>query len=86
MSNHEIIHFYVFEEVLSHLNSKKYQKCVFLGGGAPRASPPCQMHQNKPKGLKVAKEVQRSIGSMVNGLNGQWAQWSIGLMVDKLDG
>ena len=26
---------------------------------------------NKPKGLKVAKEDQRLIGSMVNGLDGQ---------------
>jgi len=27
--------------------------------------------QNKPKGLKVAKEDQRLIGSLVNGLDGQ---------------
>ena len=33
--------------------------------------------KNKPKGLKVAKEDQRLIGSMVNGLNS---------MVDRLDG
>ena len=28
------------------------------------------MSVNKPKGLKVAKEYHKSIGSMVNGLNG----------------
>ena len=28
-------------------------------------------HLNKPKGLKVAKEDQRLIGSMVNGLDGR---------------
>ena len=38
---------------------------------------------NKPKGLKVAKEELRSIGLMVNGLDGQWA---IGLMGDRLNG
>ena len=40
----------------------------------------------KPKGLKVAKEELRLIGLMVNGLDGQLAQWLIGLMVDRLDG
>ena len=29
------------------------------------------MMQDKPKGLKVAKEDQESIGLMVNGLDGQ---------------
>ena len=38
---------------------------------------------NKPKGLKVAKEDQRSIGSMVDRLDGQW---SIGSIVKRLNG
>ena len=42
--------------------------------------------ENKPKGLKVAKEDQRSIGLMVNRLNGKYTQWLIGSMVDRLDG
>ena len=31
----------------------------------------CKETQNKPKGLKVAKEELTSIGLMVNGLEGQ---------------
>ena len=41
---------------------------------------------NKPKGLKIEKEDQRLIGLMVNGLDGQQAQWLICLMVDSLNG
>ena len=38
--------------------------------------------ENKPKGLKVAKEDQRSNGLMVDRLDGRW---SMGLMVERLD-
>ena len=40
---------------------------------------------NKPKGLKVSKEDQKLIGSMVNRLDGQQAQRLIGLMANRLD-
>ena len=36
---------------------------------------------SKPKGLNFAKEDQRSIGLMVDKLNGQKAHWLIGSMV-----
>ena len=36
---------------------------------------------NKPKGLKVAKEVL-----MADRLDGRCAQWSLGSMVDRLNG
>ena len=39
------------------------------------------LETNKPKGLKVAKEVL-----MADRLNGRSAQWLIGSMVDRLDG
>ena len=42
-------------------------------------------YNNKPKGLKVAKEDQRTIGLMVNRLNGRYARWLIGSMVDRLN-
>ena len=33
----------------------------------------CTYQKNKPKGLKVTKEDQRSIGSMVDRLDGRWS-------------
>ena len=46
------------------------------GAGLPKAQPTqncvgSQCQQNKPKGLKVAKEDQRLIGLMVDRLDGQ---------------
>ena len=45
-----------------------------------------KLQKNKTKGLKVAKEDQRWMGSMVNRLYGQEAWWLIGSMADWLDG
>ena len=41
---------------------------------------------NKPKGLKVAKEELRSIGLMVDRLDGRQARWAIGSTGDRPDG